>query len=234
MTSTAVILSGGPTHDFPALSGHLAHLLADVDVVATITTEPEQVPSLLRGADLLVVNALRWGMQADRYAPLRDSLSYSPSHNFRSAVTSFVSSGGGLIGMHTASICFDDWPGWARLLGARWDWEHSSHPPCGNNVVELLSEAHPIVSGLPGKFDISDEIYGFLDLEPDVEGLAFGHHGGAEHPLLWAREVGQGRVVHNSLGHHLPSYEPMEMQTIVRRSALWCLDFDDDSVSGTP
>ena len=230
MSPRAVILSGGPTHDFPALSGHLAHLLAEVGLVTTITTEPEQVPALLLGADLLVVNALRWRMQAERYAQLRAALAYSPSHNFRSALTAFVSNGGGLIGMHTASICFDDWPGWARLLGARWDWSGSSHPPCADNTVQLRPDRHPIVAGLPPRFDTNDEIYGFLDLEPDVEALALGHHGDADHPLLWARPVGRGRVVHNSLGHHLPSYEPAEMQTIVRRSALWCLRADDDDV----
>ena len=87
----AVILSGGPAHDFPALSGRLAHLFAEVGVVSTITTDPEQVPGLLVGTDLLVINALRWQMEAERYAHLREAQAYSPSHDFRSAVTSFVS-----------------------------------------------------------------------------------------------------------------------------------------------
>ncbi len=230
----AVILSGGPAHDFPALSGHLVGLLADIEVVTTTTADPERVPELLLGADLLVVNALRWRMQQDRYADRRGALGYSPSHDFRSSVTAFVSKGGGLIGMHTASICFDDWPGWFRLLGGRWNWSTSSHPPCGPATVEVQPGRHPIVHGLPGRFDTNDEIYGFLDLQPDVDPLAVSRHGDAEHPLLWARQVGSGRVVHNALGHHRPSYEPPEMRTIVRRSALWCLQASDEQVSEAP
>jgi hypothetical protein len=225
-----VLLSGGPGHDFPALSSRLAELLAQVGVVTTITTDPEQVPSLIEGADLLVINALRWQMTVERYAPLRASLGYSPSPEFRSAVTEFVAKGGGLIGMHAASICFDDWLEWGHVLGARWDWDKSSHPTFGQNQIQVRPTSHAIVDGLPETFDTSDEIYGFLELEPDVEPLFLGSHSGAQHPLLWAREVGRGRVVHNALGHHLPSYEAPELQTVIRRSALWCLRADDSEV----
>lgn len=226
----ALILSGGPSHDFATLSERLGDLMAEVGVVSTITTEPEQVPRLLVEADLFVVNALRWQMQAERYAHLRAAQGYSPSHDFRSAVTSFVSSGGGMIGMHTASICFDDWPGWPRLLGARWDWDTSFHPSVAPTRIRVRSDEHPIVASLPESFDTNDEIYANLELQPDVEPLMFGKHTGAEHPLLWAREVGRGRTVHNSLGHHLPSYDAAALQTVVRRSALWCLRADDVKV----
>lgn len=226
----AVILSGGPAHDFPALTDRLAHIFAQVGVLATITTEPEQVPGLLAGADLFVVNALRWQMRAARYEHLREVQGYSPSREFRSAVTSFVSAGGGMIGMHTASICFDDWPAWARLLGARWDWDTSFHPPACPTRVRVRSGEHPIVDGLPDSFDTDDEIYASLELQSGIDPLLLGNHTGAEHPLLWVREVGRGRVVHNSLGHHLQSYEASVLRTVVRRSALWCLRADDDKV----
>ena len=220
----AVIVSGGVAHDFPATSAELVRVLAEAGLRATVE---EDVEAVLAGLDaggdrpLLVVNLLRWTMQVERYAHLRDEWSISLSADARAGLLGHVRSGGGLLAMHGASICFDDWPAWRELLGGVWRWDRSSHPPLAEPVpVAVATDRHPIVAGV-GDFEIVDEVYGFLDRTDDVVGLMSSPHGGTDHPLLWARTVQGGRVVYDALGHHVPSYAVPEHRRIVRRAARW-------------
>lgn len=218
----AIVLSGGVTHDFPALSRTLAKLLAQVGVDATIREDIEQATVDLPGASLLVVNMLRWRMLGSRYAEQATEHGLSLSDAARRRIEDWVRGGGAVLAMHAASICFDDWPQWKELIGARWVWGTSQHPPVGPVHVRVHPDRHPIVNGLPDSFDTDDEVYGFLDLA-DIVPLLSAEHSGTAHPLLWARTVGHGRVVHDALGHHLASYEPAVHRRIVQRSALWTL-----------
>lgn len=232
--ATAMILSGGVAHDFPALSARLAELLGGIGLTTTIRTDIEHAALEVESVGLLVVNMLRWRMLDGRYAAQRDEWGLALSEQARAAVTGWVHGGGAMLAMHASCICFDDWPGWKSLIGARWEWNVSGHPPAGPAEVSVCSRPagpHPIVAGLPASFGTDDEIYGFLDLAGDVEPLLTAEHGGTAHPLLWARTVGSGRVVHTTLGHHLPSYAPPEVQALVRRSALWALGTAGNTVS---
>jgi len=232
----AVIVSGGVAHDFPATSGELARVLAEAGFAVGVSEDVEGVLTRLAGEPphrrpLLVLNLLRWTMQVERYAHLREEWSISLSPGARAGLAEHVTSGGGLLAMHGASICFDDWPQWRDLLGGAWRWGTSTHPPLDGPVaVAVVTGAHPIVAGI-GDFAIVDEVYGFLDLADDVTGLMSSAHGGADHPLLWARTVGRGRVVYDALGHHVPSYEVPEHRLLVRRGALWAAGAPEDVVA---
>jgi type 1 glutamine amidotransferase len=231
----AVVVSGGVAHDFPATSAELVRVLAEAGVAATVEQDVEAaltgLPTAGEPRPLLVLNLLRWRMQVQRYAHLRDEWAISLSTAARQALSGHVHAGGGLLALHGASICFDDWPEWRDLLGGVWRWEASSHPPLDGPVdVRVVPGGHPIVAGVPD-FRIVDEVYGFLDRTDDVAGLLFSPHGGTDHPLLWARTVGRGRVVYDALGHHVPSYQVPEHRLVVRRAALWALGADDDQVA---
>lgn len=230
----AVVVSGGVAHDFPATSAELARVLAEAGFAATVTEDVEEALTGLAAGPpgsrpLVVLDLLRWTMRVERYAHLRERWSLSLSAPARAALLGHVRSGGGLLGMHGASICFDDWPQWRELIGGVWRWDRSSHPPLGGAVrVTVARDRHPIVAGVPD-FDVVDEVYGFLDLADDLTddltgdaaGLMSSPHGGRAHPLLWARTVGAGRVVYDALGHHVPSYAVPEHREIVRRAAVW-------------
>lgn len=225
----AVVLSGGLTHDFPATTACLAALLDadgfDVDV-HTGTAGVESALRALPGAALLVVNALRWTMTGagtpPRYRDRAATEGASPSGPARAALDAHLAAGGGVLGMHTASICFDDWPGWGATLGGAWEWGRSGHPPLGPEVRVSVAAEHPLVDGL-GAFDLVDEVYGDLRYAPDVTGLLTAPQPGGDvpQPLLWAREHGGGRVVYDALGHHPPSYEVPEHHEILRRALRW-------------
>lgn len=225
-----VVLSGGLTHDFPATTACLTGLLEDAGArveVHTGTAGVESAFAALPGAALLVVNALRWTMTGpatpDRYRERASAEGASPSARARAALAAHLGAGGGLLGMHTAALCFDDWPGWGEALGGAWVWGHSQHPPLGPTVDVEVADGHPLVDGVE-PFSLVDEVYGGLRLCRDVRGLAHATQPGTDgpaHPLLWAREHRGGRVVYDALGHHPPSYAVPGHREIVRRAIAW-------------
>ncbi|MHA3703710.1 ThuA domain-containing protein [Jatrophihabitans sp. YIM 134969] len=224
-------MSGGVTHDFPALNAEVSHLLDEVGF--DVTVREDVLPALddLDGVDLLVVNMLRWRMDVERYLDRRAEFGIEVDPATQRDVEAWVYAGGGVLALHAASICFDGWPGWRDLVGARWDWETSHHPPLGPVEVTVHPERHPVVAGLPSSFTVDDEVYGFLDEADDVVPLATATHSGRDHPLVWARTIGAGRVVHDTLGHHVPTYRNEVQRRIVQRGALWVIGRSDSELA---
>jgi uncharacterized protein len=217
----AVVLTGGPTHDFPATTGCLSTLLCEQGLTAEPYEDVDDGLRALPGASLLVVNALRWTMRGpgtpERYRERAAEEGVSPAADARAALAEHLAGGGGVLAMHTAVICFDDWPGWGATLGGAWRWGRSSHPPLGEMAVEVAAPAHPLVAGL-ADFVIVDERYSDLDRGPDPRTPLLVADG---QPMLWTREHGNGRVVYDALGHHPASYAVPEHREIVRRAIRW-------------
>jgi type 1 glutamine amidotransferase len=218
-----LIVSGGVGHPFAETSAILAGLLEEVGITSEVTTDVDGALAGLGGPDgpgLVTINALRWRMTAERYAPLREEWAFELSEAARRGVSAHLSAGRGIFGVHTASICFDDWPEWGAILGGAWDWGRSGHPPLGRARVQVAAPDDPLVAGL-GDFDTVDEVYGFLDLQPDVVPLLTSAHGGVAHPVLWRREVGGARVAYDALGHDAGAFDVEAHREVVRRAGAW-------------
>jgi uncharacterized protein len=218
----ALVLTGGPPgHPYGNTAGHLAGILTDAGCKPSVTDDVEGCFAALDDCDLLAVNALRWRMLGDRYAATRADHAFSLSPHGRHAVEAFLGRGGALLASHTAPICFDDWAGWGDIVGASWRWGRSGHPPLGPARVEVHADAHPVVAGVTAGFEVVDEIYGDMDVRPDVEPLAWGTAGDGRHPVLWAREAGGGRVVYDALGHDERSFAVAAHRQILHQAARW-------------
>lgn len=208
--SAVVVVTGGPphAHDFVASSSAIATVLTRAGHRVQVRHDVDDAfCALVAGGDrpaAVVVNALLWRMEGEKYDAWRDEWAYSPSAPAREAVTAYVHGGGALVGSHTASICFDDWPGWGELLGGGWVWGTSSHPPVGPVTVHRAADVeHPVLSGVPATFDTVDEVYGDQLLHPGTVPLAFAkrHAADADQPVAWVAERGRGRVAYLGLGH---------------------------------
>ncbi len=212
-----MILSGGVAHDFAATSAALAGVLAEAGVESRIT---EDIAGALgRGPRhrLITVNALRCHDDGG-WSESVGGASFALPRAARAALLDHLDRGGGVLAVHAASICFDDWPAWRRLLGASWVWGTSHHPPLGRAEVKVHG-GHPIVDGLDD-FELVDEIYSDLDVLPEVRPLA----SSMGQPLVWARPVRRGRLVYDALGHDVRSYESPAHRAMLRRAAHWLLD----------
>ena len=222
--SRALILTGGIGHPFGTATPALQAALAEAGFASSATEDIEGgLAEAARAApELLVVYALRWTMRgSEKYAPHRDKMGFSLSEAGRARLTAHVARGGGLLALHTAIVCFDDWPGWRDLIGAVWSWGRSSHPPYGPIEARPTGRAHPIVAGA-GALAMNDEVYGGLhaagDLAPLLEAKAAA---GGWHPVLWARTLGAGRLDVDALGHDAGAFAEPTHRRLVQRAALW-------------
>lgn len=226
VASDCTILSGGPGHAFDSTSAALQNLLAEVGFCCLITDDVSQALAdrALKSTRLLVINALRWSMHQPRYADSRQPWAFTLEDSTAESLDDFVSSGGGLLAIHTAVICFDAHPVFARLLGASWDWGSSWHPPVGTFKVDPISSALPITREVEA-FTVTDELY--CDLKwNDAEDAGPQHllqssFDGQTRPLAWARRHNEGRVVVDLLGHDAASLNNQQHRTIIKRSAVW-------------
>jgi hypothetical protein len=234
-----LLLTGGIRHPFEDASAALADILADAGIRSDVTLDIDGgLARLDRSAyDMVTVFALRWRMLGDpKYAPHRDAWAFTLSPPGRDALRRFVAGGGALFGLHTACLCFDDWPGWRDLLGGVWRWGASFHPPRGRVLVRPTGDGHPVVAGVE-PFEVMDEVYSNLDMAGDAQPLLVaraeaGNAGdsgdpGLSWPVLWVRETGAGRVVCDALGHDRASLEQPDHRRIITRAAAWAIGADD-------
>lgn len=224
----AIVFIGGVFHPFDAAARALAAALSEVGFESWISDDLESVLARLRAEPqaLLVVYALRWSMtQHEKYAPHRERWALALAPDARAVIAGHVAAGGGLLGVHTASICFDDWPQWRDVLGGRWVWGRSWHPELGE-VQATLHPGHPLTRGL-GDFTVTDEVYSELDLAPGLEvvawaqGLVPGARVTGAQPAVWTHHHGRGRAVYDSLGHDAASIEHPVHRRLLQRAALW-------------
>lgn len=227
--ATNLLISGGPGHDFAASSAALADVLVPAGITSVITEDPRAAIARLEapngGIDMVTVNALRWRMEIERYRDARRSWAFELTDHEAATLDGFVRRGGALLAAHTAVICFDAEPRWAALLGATWDWDRSSHPALGTARIEPTEAGrhHPITAGVAA-FSTTDEVYRSLRHHDAIEPLLTSTQDGVAHPVLWARTLGNGRVVTDLLGHDAAAMAHTDHAHVLRQSARWLLD----------
>lgn len=208
-----LILSGGIFHPFAETSASVACLLEGIGVRSVIRDVPAGLDLLGRESfDLVTVNALSWSMtQSDKYAPFRDAHAFEPSVDQCRALSRHVDGGGGLLGLHTASICFDRWARWPDILGVGWVWGRSHHPAPG----------YVTVSDDEGSFEVWDELYCALSVAAGTKVLATGRTDGVAdpQPVLTVR----GRAAYLALGHDLTATASAGFRRLLHRAALTAL-----------
>jgi type 1 glutamine amidotransferase len=144
----------------------------------------------------------------------------------RRALVLFVRSGGALVGTHSATDTFHSWPGWRRLLGAK--FQRHGTPATGRVVLE--DRRHPATRRLPGAFRIHEEFYEFtssprprahvlLRLDP----RSIGDELRPDVPLAWTRRFGRGRVFYDALGHFPETWSDSRHRRLVAGGLRWAL-----------
>ncbi len=190
MTVRNLILSGGIAHPFDETSALIARQLEPLGIQSNIHPVREGLARLGETAfDMLTINALAFTMSHDKkYAPQRADHAFTISETEKVTIRAHLQAGGKLLGLHTAAICFDDWPEWREYLGIAWDWGTSHHPQPG-----------PVRVNADPPFDTVDELYCSMSLHPDAEVLVTATCDGVAEaqPIL----LRHGNAAYLALGH---------------------------------
>ena len=203
----------------------MADVVNDPDTL--VAEQVDRAIDALQSGDLFTLYALRWRMLNDpKYAPFLEQWAYSMPPAVAAKLERFITGGGSMLAMHTASICFDSWPQYSRLLGGHWQWGTSFHPPLARIEVEPAGR-HSIVTGVE-TFQLNDEVYHHLAIESGSEPLLRARlvdppdsASAGWHTIAWAHEPGAGRVVYNALGHSVDSLSTTMHSKFIRNSLAW-------------
>lgn len=223
----AILYTGGLNHPSAAILPAWRQILGEAGFTIAASEDLDEVAGWLTAAPqaLLVVHALRWMMtQNEKYAPDRAQWAMSPSAAARAALAGHVARGGGLLALHTTSICFDTWPEWQQVLGGGWQWGTSFHPLYGP-VRATLDDTHFLARGLP-PFEVHDEAYSNLKILPGAKVFGWAECQGIADapppaPVMWTWEGSGGRVAYDGLGHDGKSMLDPTHRQLIQRAALW-------------
>ena len=219
-----LILSGGVAHDFARTSSMLVEVLRFCGIESDVCEDFAPVEDgRLMAYDMVTLNCARWTCSQPQVPQeWREKWAFSLSDDARKGFFAFLAEGKGMLALHAATICFDDWPEYRKILGAWWEWGHSGHPPFQRHTVRVHTNEHLITKGVRD-FEVEDELYIHPRITDEVSPLAEGEWEGKKHPLLWIREYGPARICYNALGHGPEAFEHFNNQVLLRRSALWVL-----------
>lgn len=158
------------------------------------------------------------------------------------AIETFVENGGGMIAQHAMgdSSLAGFWPWWETQLGTEFI-SHPADPQFQTADVVSLAPSHPVMAGLGAKFSHSDEWYSFtgpvagevvvlagLDESTyspvnkvyGVEDLRMGPEP-SDHPIVWAKCPGQGKIVYSALGHKADAYDSEPHVSLLKNAMTW-------------
>lgn len=134
----------------------------------------------------------------------------------------FVKGGKGFFVQHLASASFPTWEEFGNLCGRKWVMKTSGHGPRSVFESKIVDKEHPITKGL-SDFTTDDELYAKLQGTGDIHVLvtADSDWSNATEPLVFVKNYGQGRVVHNAYGHDRKALMTPNVQKIIARGAEW-------------
>lgn len=136
------------------------------------------------------------------------------------AFQQFIRSGGGFVGLHSATDTEYDWPWYGELVGAYF----KNHPRGQQEAAFTVVDANTIATRhLPAVWKRTDELYNFKWIAPGLhvlitvdENSYTGGGNGDYHPMCWYHNFDGGRAFYTALGHDMKSYDdPLYRQHIL-------------------
>lgn len=155
----------------------------------------------------------------------------------RAAFQRFIESGGGFVGIHSASGSERQWPFYWRLIGGTF----VSHPKLQKFHLTVADPANPATKHLGAEFDWEDECYFHEFLNPRIHALLtvdptkltdpdrvktgrtgdlFGH----AMPLSWTLESNGSSRFYTALGHKKEDYANPVLYRHILGGIQWVLD----------
>ncbi|MFC3196375.1 ThuA domain-containing protein [Parapedobacter deserti] len=150
----------------------------------------------------------------------------------RVALMRYIQSGGGFVGIHSASGTERKWKWFKQLLGATFYWHDKFQP----FTVNIIDAQHPSVSHLSRKWERvqGDEFYYLKQMNVNLHVVAVNDATtlqgeddrrldtfGDVFPSVWCQEFDGGRSWYTSLGHDKADYMDEEFRKHILGGIQW-------------
>lgn len=210
MGNKILLLLGGAHHDFTGFEKFAVPLFETAGYEVTPTYEREDLKKL-DGSVAAVAAYTSYGGATDKQGNHGEDLNAAQTD----ALISYVASGGGLLGVHCATVMAEANTGLHKLYGGRF----VEHPPMFRFTVTPMRLPHPITDGVDA-FTVYDEFY-IQDVFDDCTVLMTANDRGVCHPMVWTRTQGKGRVACVTPGHDGHAWAVPEVQKLTLQSLAW-------------
>jgi uncharacterized protein len=152
----------------------------------------------------------------------------------RDAFKAFIRSGGGFVGIHSASGSEREWEYYQHVVGAKF----KRHPKLQPFTVKVVARRFPAARGLPAGFEWEDECYYVEKLQPGVKLVLvtdplkvvdpqFASDPGdlikGMRPLAWYQTFDGGREFYLALGHKKEDYENPILTRLILGGIQWAM-----------
>jgi len=152
----------------------------------------------------------------------------------RDAFQAFIRSGGGFVGIHSASGSERDWDYYRQVLGGRF----KRHPKLQPFTVKVVDPKFPAVQGMPASFAWEDECYYVEKLNPGIKPVLVtdprkivdpqfatdpGDLVDGMRPLAWYQSFDGGREFYLALGHKKEDYENPLLTKLILGGIQWAM-----------
>lgn len=168
----------------------------------------------------------------------------------RQAFKGFIENGGGFVGLHAAgdsSHAAWDWYT-NQLIGAHFT-QHTMKPQFQKATVKIEDAAHPATKNLPQNWQRTEEWYSF-DKSPrgggahilatvdeksyNPEGMFGKDLRMGDHPAVWSRCIGKGRVLYSIMGHQAEAFAEPEHRKLLQGALNWVLRKEGEGCDPSP
>lgn len=137
----------------------------------------------------------------------------------QAAFEQYIKSGGGFMGIHSATDTEYDWPWYGELVGAYF----GSHPAQQEAVFNIVDQNNIATRHLPKEWKRKDELYNFKWIAEGLhilikidENSYTGGKNGDNHPMSWYHSYQGGRAFYTELGHDNTSFaDPLYLKHIL-------------------
>lgn len=171
----------------------------------------------------------------------------------REAFREFIENGGGFVGIHAAGDnSHEAWDWYINDMIGTLFTGHPMDPQFQEATVGVEDRTHPATDHLGSDWVRTDEWYSFdrsprnspgvnvlatLDESTYDPGSLFGTElaMGDDHPIIWWRCVGEGRVLYSALGHTAESFSEPEYVELLTDATRWAMTLDGEACgTGSP